>query len=178
VVLYALTPALRWQSGRLRMSGWVRRHVTLLGAAVLALLAWGLRLDAYALAVDGSGIDGAFTVVDHRLLVPANLVLSLVTLAAALVVTWAGWSGQLRVAFASVSLVLAGALLVRGVLPVAGERLLDPDADGSRASAYASTRASYTRRAFGVDAMRATPRPSGTLRPFSACSSRADPMSA
>lgn len=173
VILYALTPALRWQGGRLRMSGWVRRHLTLLGAAVLALLAWGLRLDAYALAIVGSGVDGAFTATDHRLLVPANLLLSVVTLAASLVVTWAGWSGQLRAAFASVSLVLAGALLVRGVLPVAGERLLDPDTDGSRAAAYASTRASYTRRAFGVDAIRMTDdgmRPASTAAALDATS--------
>lgn len=173
VILYALTPALRWNAGRLRMSGWVRRHLTLLGAAVLALLAWGLRLDAYALAITGSGPDGAFTATDHRVLVPANLLLSVVTLAASLVVTWAGWSGQLRAAFASVSFVLAGALLVRGVLPVAGDRLLDPDTGGARAAAYASTRASYTRRAFGVDAIRMTDdglRPTSTAAALDATS--------
>lgn len=154
IVLYALTPALRWRAGQLRMSGWVRRHLTVLGAVVLALLAWGLRLDTFALPVEGSGADGMFTALDHRVLVQANIVLSVVTFAVSAVVLWAGWSGQVRLAFAGVSAVLAGALLVRGVLPVAGERLLGPEAQGVREAPYASTRLSYTRRAYGVDAVR------------------------
>ncbi|MCU0622794.1 MAG: UPF0182 family protein [Gemmatimonadaceae bacterium] len=154
IVLYALTPALRWRAGQLRMSGWVRRHLTVLGAVVLALLAWGLRLDTYALPVEGSGIDGMFTALDHRVLVRANIVLSVVTFAVSLVVLWAGWSGQVRLAFAGVTVVLAGALLVRGVLPVAGERLLGPDGSSPRDAPYAATRLSYTRRAFAVEAVR------------------------
>lgn len=155
--LYALTPALRWRAGQLRMSGWVRRHLTVLGAVVLALLAWGLRLDAFALPVEGSGADGMFTAIDHRVLVQANVVLSVVTFAASVVVLWAGWSGQLRLAFAGVSIVLAGALLVRGVLPVAGARLVGPADAATRDAPYRATRLSYTRRAYGVDAMRPAP---------------------
>lgn len=154
VALYAMTPALRWRAGHLRMSGWVRRHLTVLGAVVLALLAWGIRLDTYALPIEGSGIDGSFTAVDHRVLVQANLVLSLVTLAVSFVVLWAGWSGQLRLAFAGVSAVLAGAVLVRGVLPVAGGRLVAPAAAAAREAPYLATRQSYTRRAYAVDAIR------------------------
>jgi uncharacterized protein len=156
VVLYALTPALRWHAGQLRMSGWVRRHLTVLGAVVLALLAWGLRLDTYALPIEGNGPDGLFTAVDHRVLVPANFVLSLATVVMSLLVLWAGWSGQLRVAFGGVSAVLAGALLVRGVLPVAGDRLMGADDPAARNAPYRETRLSYTRRAFAVDLMRGT----------------------
>jgi len=153
IALYAMTPALRWRAGHLRMSGWVRRHLTVLGAVVLALLAWGIRLDTYALPIEGSGADGIFTAVDHRVLVQANLVLSLVTLAVSIVVLWAGWSGQLRLAFAGVSAVLAGAVLVRGVLPIAGARLVTPTETAAREAPYLATRQSYTRRAYAVDAI-------------------------
>ena len=156
IVLYALTPALRWRAGQLRMSGWVRRHLTVLGAVVLALLAWGLRLDTLTLPVEGSGVDGMFTAIDHRLLVQANGILSLVTFAVSLVVLWAGWSGQLRLAFAGVSAVLAGALLVRGVLPIAGGRLVSPANETARDAPYRATRLSYTRGAYAVSAIRDT----------------------
>ena len=38
VFLYALTPSLRWEGGRLRVSSYVRRHFFALGALLLVLL--------------------------------------------------------------------------------------------------------------------------------------------
>lgn len=153
MVCYALTPALRWRDGRLHLSGWVRRHVTVLGAAALLLLAWGLRLDAYTRAIEGSGPEGLVTALDHRVLVPAGLLLALAALVAGLLVLRAGWTGQLRVAFGAVSVVLLGMLGVRGVLPLVGDALVAGDGDSA---AYDETRRAFTRRAYAVEAMRVT----------------------
>src|SRR5687768_1416578 len=64
VFLYALTPGLRWERGTLHVSGYVRRHITVLACCFLLLLAWSYRLDGYQLLVEGSGTDGAFGYVD------------------------------------------------------------------------------------------------------------------
>ena len=101
VFLYALTPSLRWERGTLHVSGYVRRHLSLLGALLIFLLAWSYRLDGLGLLLNGTGPLGAFTSADWKVGVPANFVLAFATGAAAVLVGWAAWTGQMRVAFIS-----------------------------------------------------------------------------
>ncbi|MEO6527495.1 MAG: UPF0182 family protein [Gemmatimonadaceae bacterium] len=155
IALYALTPSLRWTRGTLYVSTYVRRHFTMLGGILLLALAWSYRLGMYRLLADGGGSGGAFTAVDHRVTVPATLVLALVTLCAALVVLWAGWSGQMRLAFFAVSAVLLLSLVARTVAPLVARRSVDPVAAATQERPYIATRLTYTRRAYGVDRMRA-----------------------
>jgi uncharacterized membrane protein (UPF0182 family) len=155
VLLYALTPSLRWTRGALYVSAYVRRHFTMLGGMLLLGLAWSYRRGMYRLLAEGSGPGGAFTSVDHRVTVPATLVLGLVTLCAAVIVLWAGWTGQMRLAFFSVSAVLLLSLVARTVAPLVARRPADPVAAEQRERPYQATRLSYTRRAFGVYRMRA-----------------------
>ncbi len=141
VVLYALTPSLRWSGGGLQVSGYVRRHLGVLCAVLLLLIAWRFRLESYTLLSDGSGPAGAFTAVDDRFVLPWYVGLVIISVAAAGVVGWSVWTGQLTIAFGVLSLVL---LLVAGVQlwrPIAVGRAR-PDA------AYQSTRRAFTARAF------------------------------
>ena len=151
VFLYALTPSLRWEGGRLRVSSYVRRHFFALGALLLVLLGWSYRLDAYRLLLNGSGALGAFNALDHRVGIPANLVLALATIAAAMLLLWSGWVGQFRIAFATVSMSLLLALSLRQLLPPVAERFLTPSDPDVRDAPYFKTRAGYTRRAFDID---------------------------
>jgi uncharacterized protein len=151
VLLYALTPSLRLARGKLYVSTYVRRHLTVLGGVLLLLLAWGFRLDMYRLLADGSGDGGAFTFVDHRVAIPGDLVLAVVTLGAALVVVWSGWTGQIRLAFFAVTAVLGLSLVVKQLAPALVRRLTDEADPGARERPYTATRALYARRAFGVD---------------------------
>ncbi|HKH94125.1 MAG TPA: UPF0182 family protein, partial [Gemmatimonadaceae bacterium] len=150
ILLYALTPSLRWTRGALYVSSYVRRHFTMLGGMLLLALAWSYRLGMYRLLAEGSGPAGTFTSVDHRVTVPATLVLALVTLCAAVIVLWAGWSGQMRLAFFSVSAVLLLSLVARTVAPLVARRSVDPVAADKQELPYQATRLSYTRVAYGV----------------------------
>ncbi|MEP7381487.1 MAG: UPF0182 family protein [Gemmatimonadota bacterium] len=151
VCLYALTPSLRWEGGRLRITSYVRRHFFVLGAALLILLGWSYRLDAYRLLLEGSGALGTFNALDHRVGIPASLALALGTVAAAMLLLWSGWVGQLRMAFATVSIVLLLALGLRQLLPPVAERFLTPADAELRDAPYFKTRAGYTRRAYDLD---------------------------
>lgn len=151
VFLYALTPSLRWERGALRVSHYVRRHLTVLAALLLVLLAWSYRLDAFGLLGNGSGDAHAFSYVDHRILVPANVVLSILALGAALVVLWSGWTGQVRVAFASVSTLLVVSLVLHQLAPTMARRFASEQDPAIRERPYLATRAAYTRRAFALD---------------------------
>ncbi|GAC1515462.1 MAG: hypothetical protein NVS1B4_06000 [Gemmatimonadaceae bacterium] len=150
LVLYGVTPSLRWERGHLVVSTYVRRHLSVLGGLLLALLAWSYRLDAFALLGTGSGAGGAFTYADHRVGIPATLVLSLVCIAAAVIVCWSGWTGLVRLAITSVVGVLLLSVVVHQWAPTLARRLdrRDPTV---RERPYEATRAAYTQRAFGAD---------------------------
>ena len=150
IALYALTPSLRWEQGGLYVSGYVRRHLAMLAGVLLLVLAWHYRLEMYLVLAHGSGSDGAFTYLDHRVGIPAKLVLSLVTLGAGLTVLWAGWTGQMRLAFAALSAVLGAALIAGQIAPFVARHSVASDA-ATRDRPYEATRAGYTRRAFAVD---------------------------
>jgi uncharacterized membrane protein (UPF0182 family) len=155
--VYALTPSLRWERGTLYASAYVRRHATVLLGLVLLLLAWSFRLDMYTLLVRGSGADGAFTFVDHRIGIPGDLILAILALGAGLIVIWAGLSGQLRLAGISVISVLVLALVVRQVVPaIVSHSGTDAERD-ARDVPYLDTRAAYSRRAYATDAIALAP---------------------
>lgn len=154
LMLYALTRSLRIDGRRVIASTHVRRHLSVLGALVLLLLAWSYRLDAFDVLRDGSGPDGLFLRVDHVVTLRVDLVLSILSGVAALLVLRAGWFGQLRVAFATVSIMLAAALGLRHALPsllARGNLLGDP---ARRDLAYETTRTLVSRRAYDVDGIR------------------------
>ena len=153
LVLYALTRSLRLEGRRFAASTHVRRHLSVLGSLVLLLLAWSYRLDAFDLLTHGSGPDGMFLRVDHRITLRMDTLLSYGAVLAALVVFRAGWVGQLRTAFITLTVVLISALGLRHVAPAVAARA-QPDANARRRDAdYVASRALYSRRAFDVDAM-------------------------
>ena len=150
ILLYALTPSLRWEQGGLYVSGYVRRHLAMLAGGLLLVLAWHYRLEMYTMLGAGGGVDGAFTSVDHRVGIPASLLMAIVTLGAGLTVLWAGWTGQLRLAFAALTGVIVAALAARQIAPFIANRSATGESS-VRERPYEATRAGYTRRAFGVD---------------------------
>ncbi|HEU4632041.1 MAG TPA: UPF0182 family protein [Gemmatimonadaceae bacterium] len=148
VTLYALTSSLRWERGALRVAGYVRRHLAVLAGLLLLLLAWSYRLERFRLLVDG-GPAGYFGYVEHHALAPL-FVLALITAACAVMVFWAGYVGQVRLALAGVALAIVAAV---GLQPVArllirwNARTLSP---AITEEPYLGTRARFTQRAYGV----------------------------
>jgi uncharacterized membrane protein (UPF0182 family) len=151
ILLYALTPSLKWQRGSIYASMYVRRHFTILSGVMLLMLAWSFRLDMYALLTQGSGADGTFSWVDHQYGITGNLLLSILTLGAGLIVMWAGSVGQFRLAAISVLSVVVMSLVAREVVPAVAQRLGTDAERTARERPYIAARVSYTRRAFGVD---------------------------
>jgi len=151
VLLYALTPSLRWEQGGLYVSAYVRRHLAMLAGALLLILSWHYRLRMFAVLGAGEGLEGAFGYFDHRVAIPASIVMSLVTLGAGLTVLWAGWTGQMRLAFAALTGVLLSVLAARQVAPFVARRAVASRDPAARERPYEATRAGYTRRAFAVE---------------------------
>jgi uncharacterized membrane protein (UPF0182 family) len=151
ILLYALTPSLRWQRGTLQVSGYVRRHLTVLAGLLLLLAAWSFRLDMYALVSAGSGPDGLFGFVDDKVGVTGDLVLALATLGASLVVIWSGFVGQFRLAGVSVLTIVVLGLIVHEIAPFAVDHVGNETYRKARDADYLATRAAFTKRAFAID---------------------------
>ncbi len=154
IVLYTLTRSLRLEGRRVYASSHVRRHLSALGAIVLLLLAWSYRLDSFDLLRYGSGPDGLFLRVDHMVTLRVDVLMTFLCSIAALILLRAGWMSQLRLAFVTFSIVLAGALGLRHVVPALvarGDWLGEP---AKRDLDYLATRTLFSRRAFNVDGIR------------------------
>jgi uncharacterized membrane protein (UPF0182 family) len=149
IALYALTPSLRWERGSFRLSAHVRRHLSVLGSLFLLAMAWSYRLDGYHLLINGTGPLGAFSYLDHQWLIPAYLSLSVITVAAAVLVLVSGWTGQLRTIFFTVSALLILSVSLDLILPSVARRFTSADQKGDHQQPYASTRIAFTRRAYG-----------------------------
>ena len=137
VFLYALTPSLRWERGTLHVSGYVRRHLSLLGALLIFLLAWSYRLDGLGLAHQRAR---ALAVRSRRRTGRSACRRTSCSRsrrrAAAVLVGWAAWTGQMRIAFVAVTAVLALSLGLRQFLPPLAQRLADPVEPELRESGY------------------------------------------
>lgn len=152
VFFYALTPSLRWERGTLHASNYVRRHLTILGALLMLLLAWSYRIDAYELLSKGHG-EVEFTAVDHVVVLPGNLFLSWFTAVGAVLVLIFGWRRQMRAAFVTVTAVIMVALFVRQLAPVLVRRTGSPIDPVAREAPYRTTQQLYTRQAFATDSV-------------------------
>lgn len=150
ISLYVITAGLRIERGRLRMSTHTRRHLTVIMGLFLLMLAWHFRLEMYELLLNGTGPGGAFGYFDHRVAVPAALVLSLATLGAGLFVIIAGVGSQ-RMAIGATVGVLVLWVIARQFAPAVVHRMTRGADPIARERPYLGTQAGYTRRAYAVD---------------------------
>lgn len=150
VVLYSLTPGLRWERAGLRMSARVRRHLSVLAALLLLITMWSYRLQSYDLLIQGSGEGGAFSYVDHQWLLSGLVMLSIATAAAAITVLLSGWTNQLRTAFVAVTVIVVLSVTVQEIVPILVRRFASRDLQILRERPYIATRADFTRRAYAL----------------------------
>ncbi|MDE3216317.1 MAG: UPF0182 family protein, partial [Gemmatimonadota bacterium] len=74
-----------------------------------------------------------------------------VTVAAGLIVIWAGWTGQRRLVVTAIGGVLLTGIVTRDLAPLIASRFPDDPDPARREAPYLATRAGYTRRAYAAD---------------------------
>ncbi len=151
VVGYVLTRGIGTDSRALRVSRHARRHITVLGAMLLALIAWSYRIDGFDRLVHGTGPEGAFGFAAHRVGLPGGIVMQVISLGAAGVVIWSAWSRQPRAGIAAVTTVLLMALLLRQGMPLLADSIDGGGDVVARERRYVDAGASFTRRAYESD---------------------------
>jgi uncharacterized membrane protein (UPF0182 family) len=148
VILYSLTPGLRWERAGIRMSIRVRRHLSVLAALLLLITMWSYRLESYERMIRGGGEGGVFSYVDHQWLLPGLLLLWIVTAAVAITVLLSGWTGQLRTSFVAVTSIVVLSISIQEIVPFVVRRFTPQEVQMVRERPYVATRADFTRRAY------------------------------
>jgi hypothetical protein len=157
VAAYVITPSVRWDERGLYVSTWVRRHLGILGAVGIALIAWDWRLDRFGLLMFGSGASRfvfevrPFSIFDHRILLPYLVVLAFAALPVAVVFATAVWRGHLRIAVGLLTALFVFGPVARVVLPTMMPSMINNSMPSRAMRPYVATRILFTRRAFGVD---------------------------
>jgi uncharacterized membrane protein (UPF0182 family) len=124
----------------------------MLAVILVLFVAWGFRLAAYTTLITGSGLNGAFTRVDHQWVLPTNLTLSFAAVGAAVVLFVAGWVGQLSTALVTTTLVLGAAFASKVMLPWLSHLHATDPSQAAREAPYLATQRLYTARAFPAEA--------------------------
>src|SRR5690606_31453478 len=107
VSAYAVTGAIKIAGGQLQFSQIALRHLGVLGAIFLVIVAWDLWMDRYGLLLSGNGVSGAIGYTDVHARQPGLLVMSLLSLATAAAVLVGLWRDRRHIALISLAVLVA-----------------------------------------------------------------------
>ncbi len=148
-------PAVVWPP----LSRAIKLHLSLLGAALALLLAWGYQLSLAELVFSTQGAAYGAGYADVNARWPAlHIMTGLAGLAALTLlvgIRWRGW----RVSLSGFGLWLAGAVLVGSLYPAVIQRLIVQPAELDRERPFIERNISLTRLAYGLDRLQEVPLP-------------------
>jgi uncharacterized protein len=156
---YVATSAIRMVDGRPQVTPAARRHLGLLAAGFLLVLAWSYWLDRLALVVSGGGVGGAIGYTDVNARLPGLLIAVLLTLLAAAGVAVGAWQGSRRLPLAGIVTLVVGLVATHHVYPALVQKLVVEPNEYPRESAFIDHHLAFTREAFGLADLRREPLP-------------------
>lgn len=148
---YAVTGSIKIANGQIHISQPARRHLAVLLASFLVIIAWDLWLDRYGLVVSGNGVSGAIGYTDAHVRQPAMFVMVVLCLGTAVAVGVSLWKDRLNIALLSVALLIAAGVLSRLVAPALVQKLAVEPNEASRERPYLEHHIDFTRRAYQLD---------------------------
>lgn len=153
VSLYALTPALSFRGRSLRVGTYTKRHLAVLAALLVALLAWKLRLTSFDLIVTGSGKEGLVTPFDHKVYLPALKAAYFGIFGASVAVILTGWMKNQVATFVVLSAVGISTAILLLIFPVYSSRTAQSGTQkaGEALAPYLTTRSLYAQRALSEE---------------------------
>jgi uncharacterized membrane protein (UPF0182 family) len=151
---YATTGVLRMGDGAVVMTDGARKHLGVLVAVFMALLAARLAIGRPLLLLAGtSDVQGIVGYTDVAARLPGFRAQALLTLAGAAGVAMGAWRNRLLPALAGVGLSLLGALLIGQVYPATVQRFQVVPNELAREAPYIQHNLDFTRLGFGLDEM-------------------------
>ena len=156
---YLATGAIRVAENRVTATPLARRHLGLLGAAFLLVVAWDLWLDRFALLWEAHGFGGGFGYTDLHARLPGLALDTAVALLAAAAVGYGAWSGRFRWPLAGVGALTLALVGTQGVYPALVQKLNVEPNEFAREERFIAAHIDFTRRAYGLQEVRRVDQP-------------------
>lgn len=161
---YYLSAAIRGE--RFSLTGKVRAHLAVLGAALFVLIAAGHWLGRYELLFSPTGAVYGVGYTDDHVTLPARGFLTFIALVSAALLIAATYSKTNRLILYSVGLWVGLNLLAGSVAPGLVQRLLVEPSELARETPYLTSNIKLTRQAYGLERLQSRSHPAlGVLDP-------------
>jgi uncharacterized membrane protein (UPF0182 family) len=152
-VVYGINSALNGQ--RFTFTPGIKTHITVLGAIILALFAWGYQLSNSKLAYSARGVVPGASATDVEAQVPANNILTVLVGLAALALLANIFIRNQRTGIGlligAVVLWLVGSIVVGGIYPGLVQSVSVKPNEITKETPYIENTIAQTRKAFGLD---------------------------
>ena len=146
---YYLSSKLRGE--RFALGGRMVTHMTVLGAAALAMVALGHWLSRYELLTSSLGTVYGVGYTDSHVLLPGYAFLTLVALAAAASMIAGAFSGRRKLIVWPIAAWVGLTVVITVLLPGVVQRLVVEPSELARERGYLDNNIQYTRNAFGLE---------------------------
>ncbi len=156
---YVATSAIRMIDGRPRVAPVARRHLGLLAAGFLVVLAWSYWLDRYGMVIAGGGVGGAIGYTDVNARLPGLMIATLLALLAAAATAVGSWQGSRRLPIAGLVTLVVGLVATHHVYPALVQKLVVEPNEFPREAAYIEHHLNFSRQAFGLAGLTRQPLP-------------------
>ncbi len=152
---YAATGSLRLRGRRPEIAPLPRKHLTVLAAAFLLLLAGRFWLAPYLLMLDGnSAVQGIFGFADAQARVPGYRALAALTAVAGGAVGWGGFRGRLSTIVGGLVAVALGGFFMVQAYPAFVQRFQVQPNELDRETPFIQASLRFTRLGFGLEGLR------------------------
>ncbi|MFW6205996.1 MAG: UPF0182 family protein [Gemmatimonadota bacterium] len=148
---HVLVGGVEWAENRVSMTGDARRHLGLLLAIMLMVLAVRFWVGRYHLVVEGNGVAGALGFSDVEARIPAAWTLAMLSLAAAGALIYGAWRAVLLPPVVALGVLLVGGPLVGEAYPALVQKFQVEPNELRRETPYIEWNLAFTRRAYGLD---------------------------
>ncbi|MFC1660648.1 UPF0182 family protein [Gemmatimonadota bacterium] len=151
---YAATGSLTFRGGRPTLAPLPRKHLALLGAVFLFLLAGRIWIGQYLLFLDGnSGVQGIMGFSDAHARIPGYRALGLLTGGAGILVWWAGFRRRTAALVGGGVAVLLGGLILVQLYPEVVQRFQVEPNELERETPFIEANLHFTRVGFGLEGL-------------------------
>ncbi|HBV07028.1 MAG TPA: hypothetical protein DEF01_09830, partial [Gemmatimonadetes bacterium] len=150
--VYAAAGGATLGSGRFRLSEEARRHLGVILASVLLLLAARWYLSGFGLLINGnSAVQGIFGFADSEARLPALQTMSIVAIGAAAAILWGSWRNRPAAVAGAFGAVIIGGALITNLYPSVVQSFRVEPNELERETPFILQNMEFTRLAYGID---------------------------
>lgn len=158
VILYYLyRGAVVIEERGMQVRAYARNHVSVIGAVVMLLVAWGYRLDMYRLLYSDSGFAFGAGYTDLNARLPVYWILLGIAVVCSGLFVATPFSRRKNLPLIAVGLMISTSLLIGGVFPTAVQQFIVKPNEFEKESPYIQSNIGFTLKAYGLDKVEEVP---------------------